>query len=152
MSATKRVARSLHDSLREVLTLNALPGETAGFSADDHDEAASFLLDVAARRERGRALIRLESRGGAEAGNRRMRLGIANDDMPFLVDSVSMEIARQGLTLHLIVHPVFSVQRDAKGVLQSLAPRQAAPDQPGRRPRDLDGDVCSHPPGPDRPL
>src|SRR6201993_4066596 len=31
---------------------------------------------------------------------------IVNDDMPFLVDSVTMEVNRQGVTLHLIIHPV----------------------------------------------
>ena len=31
---------------------------------------------------------------------------IVNDDMPFLVDSVTMEVNRHGLTLHLIVHPI----------------------------------------------
>ena len=39
---------------------------------------------------------------------------IVNDDMPFLVDSITMEVNRQGLTLHLIVHPVMQVQRDAE--------------------------------------
>ena len=37
---------------------------------------------------------------------------IVGDDMPFLVDSVTMEINRQGLTLHLIIHPVLRVARD----------------------------------------
>ncbi|MEJ5989378.1 NAD-glutamate dehydrogenase [Ramlibacter sp. PS3R-8] len=63
-------------------------------------------------------------------GSRHTIVQVVNDDMPFLVDSVSMEIARQGLTLHLIVHPIFAVQRDAGGMLQSLAPRVAAPQQP----------------------
>ncbi|HEX2238948.1 MAG TPA: hypothetical protein VHJ19_11630, partial [Gammaproteobacteria bacterium] len=31
---------------------------------------------------------------------------IVTDDMPFLVDSVSMELNRHGLTIHLIIHPV----------------------------------------------
>ena len=34
---------------------------------------------------------------------------IVNDDMPFLVDSITMEVNRQGLTMHLIVHPVMKV-------------------------------------------
>ncbi len=63
-------------------------------------------------------------------GSRHTVVQIVNDDMPFLVDSVSMEIARQGLALHLIVHPVFAVQRDAQGQLQSVAPRTDAPDWP----------------------
>ena len=46
---------------------------------------------------------------------------IVGDDMPFLVDSVTMEINRQGLTLHLIIHPVLRVARDADGRLLRLA-------------------------------
>ena len=39
---------------------------------------------------------------------------LACDDMPFLVDSVRMAINRHNLTCHLIVHPVFRIERDAK--------------------------------------
>ncbi len=63
-------------------------------------------------------------------GSRHSVVQVVNDDMPFLVDSVSLEIARQGLVVHLIVHPIFAVKRDARGVLQSVAPRSAAPDLP----------------------
>ena len=42
---------------------------------------------------------------------------IVNDDMPFLVDSVAMELARHGIVIHLLVHPVISVRRDAAGLL-----------------------------------
>jgi glutamate dehydrogenase len=63
-------------------------------------------------------------------GSRHSVVQVVNDDMPFLVDSVSLEIARQGLALHLIVHPIFAVRRDARGVLQSMAPRHAAPELP----------------------
>ena len=50
---------------------------------------------------------------------------IVNDDMPFLVDSVTMEVNRQGLTLHLIVHPVFRTKRDAEGRLSEILSREA---------------------------
>ncbi|HJV26528.1 MAG TPA: NAD-glutamate dehydrogenase [Aromatoleum sp.] len=46
---------------------------------------------------------------------------IVNDDMPFLVDSIAMEVNRQGLTLHLIIHPVMCIVRDAEGLYQRLA-------------------------------
>jgi len=46
---------------------------------------------------------------------------IVNDDMPFLVDSITMEVNRQGLTLHLIVHPVMKIRRDAEHRLTGLA-------------------------------
>ncbi|HEX2237721.1 MAG TPA: NAD-glutamate dehydrogenase domain-containing protein, partial [Gammaproteobacteria bacterium] len=40
---------------------------------------------------------------------------IVTDDMPFLVDSVSMELNRHGLTIHLIIHPVMRMQRNVHG-------------------------------------
>jgi len=46
---------------------------------------------------------------------------IVNDDMPFLVDSVAMEINRHGLTLHSAIHPVFRVCRDARGAIESIS-------------------------------
>jgi len=47
---------------------------------------------------------------------------IVNDDMPFLVDSVTMEINRLGLTIHLTVHPVMKTRRDAAGGLMEILP------------------------------
>lgn len=41
-------------------------------------------------------------------------------DKPFLVDSVAMEVSRQGLALHLIIHPVMCVVRDDAGQFQAL--------------------------------
>ena len=46
---------------------------------------------------------------------------IVNDDMPFIVDSVTMEINRHGLALHLLVHPVVSSTRDKSGELIAVA-------------------------------
>ena len=45
---------------------------------------------------------------------------IVNDDMPFLVDSVTTEINRLGLTLHAVIHPVFRVWRDAAGQIEKI--------------------------------
>ncbi len=46
---------------------------------------------------------------------------IVNDDMPFLVDSITMEVNRQGLTLHLIIHPLLKIRRDAQHHIAGLA-------------------------------
>ncbi|MGL6071977.1 NAD-glutamate dehydrogenase, partial [Craterilacuibacter sp.] len=45
---------------------------------------------------------------------------IVNDDMPFLIDSVAMFLARHSLNLHLLVHPVVAVARDAAGQLLEI--------------------------------
>ena len=40
---------------------------------------------------------------------------IVNDDMPFLVDSVTAELNRQGLIVHLVIHPLLTVRRRRSG-------------------------------------
>jgi len=45
---------------------------------------------------------------------------IVNDDMPFLVDSVTMALAEQGATRHQIAHPVMVLARDAAGQREGL--------------------------------
>ncbi|MDX5363046.1 MAG: NAD-glutamate dehydrogenase, partial [Pseudazoarcus pumilus] len=47
-------------------------------------------------------------------------LRIINDDMPFLVDSVGMELTRRGHALHLFAHPLLPVQRGSDGSLQGI--------------------------------
>jgi glutamate dehydrogenase len=42
-------------------------------------------------------------------------LRLVTDDMPYLVDSVTAEVVRQGVTLAHIVHPVVVVRRDLRG-------------------------------------
>jgi glutamate dehydrogenase len=46
---------------------------------------------------------------------------IVNRDMPFLVDSITMEVNRQGLTPHLIIHPVMKIARDAEGNMRAIS-------------------------------
>ena len=119
MIAEKRAAASIVDALRKALTSNALPGELAGFSAADQDDAAAFVAAVAAERPPGELAIKLQSTGG-EAGRRRMRVALVNDDMPFLVDSVAGAIAGRGLTIHRLLHPILAVERTKSGTLKGL--------------------------------
>ena len=52
---------------------------------------------------------------------------VVSDDMPFIVDSVTMELSRQGSNIELMVHPVMRVVRDAEGELvQVLEPGAVA--------------------------
>jgi glutamate dehydrogenase len=56
-------------------------------------------------------------------------LEIISDDMPFIVDSVTMELSRQGYAIELIVHPVMRVVRDGDGqLIEVLGPGAAAPE------------------------
>jgi glutamate dehydrogenase len=46
---------------------------------------------------------------------------VVTDDMPFLVDSVVMELSRQQRDVHLVIHPQFDVRRDVTGKLEQIA-------------------------------
>ncbi|TVR81651.1 MAG: NAD-glutamate dehydrogenase, partial [Rhodospirillales bacterium] len=53
---------------------------------------------------------------------------VVTDNMPFLVDSVTNEINRQDLAVHLVIHPVMAVTRDADGRLQRVDPTRRRQD------------------------
>jgi len=57
---------------------------------------------------------------------------IVNDDMPFLVDSVTMEINRQGLALHSVIHPVFRLWRGTGGGIDKIVLGEAGSDDTSR--------------------
>ena len=84
--------------------------------------AALSHWNFARKREPGRARVRVFNPTLEEHGwqSTHTIIEIVNDDMPFLVDSVTMEVNRHGLTLHLIIHPLLLVNRDADGTLQGL--------------------------------
>jgi NAD-specific glutamate dehydrogenase len=109
------------DAIASALIENALPGEIEGFTDDARMEAARFLAACAERRPRGIALVRLETLGGA-LGERHMRIGIVNDDMPFLVDSVANTLAARGLTVRRLLHPIVCVEREGDDRLVMVRP------------------------------
>ncbi|MCC6949389.1 MAG: NAD-glutamate dehydrogenase [Bradyrhizobiaceae bacterium] len=68
----------------------------------------------------GKPKIRIENLPPA-AGARRLDavtvIEIVNDNMPFLLDSVMGELNEQGVSVCLVAHPIFSVERDREGKL-----------------------------------
>src|SRR5688572_381761 len=108
------------------------PEDIAGREVEDLYGALLSHWQFARTRESGKAKVRVFNPDAGEHGwgSRRTVVEVVNDDMPFLVDSASMEVARQALTLHLIVHPIFAVERDKSGTLQSIDTRENKPDWP----------------------
>ncbi|MBV9521694.1 MAG: NAD-glutamate dehydrogenase, partial [Alphaproteobacteria bacterium] len=121
MNAGGGASQRLLDNLGSALCAGALPGELKHFGDEDCRAAAEFVAGCAGKRQRGTALVRIESTG-TRLGQRRMRICVVNDDMPFLVDSVAQAIAARGLIIHRLFHPVVCVTRDADGTLEALEP------------------------------
>lgn len=65
---------------------------------------------------------------------------VVTDDMPFLVDSVTNELTRQGRGIHVVIHPQFVVRRDVTGKLIEVLSDGVAGDLP-QDARDLPHDA-----------
>ncbi len=57
---------------------------------------------------------------------------IVTDDMPFIVDSVTMQLVRRGYGIDLVIHPVIRVRRDADGHMIEVLDHDATGDDPIR--------------------
>ncbi|MEX1266109.1 MAG: hypothetical protein WEA08_04240, partial [Woeseia sp.] len=86
-------------------------------------QAAASHLDFAQVRKKGQALLRILNPSASKHGydSAFTIVEMVNDNMPFLVDSVSAAIARQDLIIHMTIHPVLRVKRDKDGKLEYIA-------------------------------
>ncbi len=89
---------------------------------------AMSLWEFGAQRQPGTPKVRLfnpttEKNGW---GLEHTVIEIINDDMPFLVDSVTAEMNRRERNIHLLLHPVLRVRRDSSGNRIQLVSGDAA--------------------------
>ena len=98
---------------------NVPPTDIAQQSADNLYGAAASFWQFAQKRKPGQPKIRIFNPAEDEHGWRTSHtvIEILNDDMPFLVDSVTAELNYQGLTVHLVIHPIVDIERDKSGKL-----------------------------------
>ena len=77
---------------------------------------------LAAHRPQGRSLVRvLPAPEGATFDPGRASVDIMTDDMPFLIDSITMELARHNLDSYHVIHPQLVVRRDVAGTLHEVS-------------------------------
>ncbi len=91
--------------------------DLAEFEVMDLYGAALAHWNFAKQREPGSPKVRVYNPHVEEHGwqSTHTIVEIVTDDMPFLVDSIRMAINRRGLTIHLLIHPVMRLGRDANG-------------------------------------
>jgi len=90
----------------------------------EHKMARAALdhLIFGAKRARNKPLLRIFNPTEEEHGyvSAFTIIEIVNDDMPFLVDSISAAINRLDMSVHITVHPIIRVARDSRGNLTSI--------------------------------
>ena len=113
------------------------PEDLLGRGPDDVYGALASHYGLAALRPQGTAAVRVVTPGPADAGwsaAGHSVVEVGTDDMPFLVDSVTMELSRLDHSVHVVIHPRFEVMRDIAGELQTVRTladgviEEAAPD------------------------
>ncbi len=100
-------------------------------STEDLFGAVMAHLRLAEERPQGKASIKVFTptvpvNGWSAEGHTVVE--IVTDDMPFLVDSVTMALADGDHEIHLVVHPQFVVRRDLSGALKQILDEQAETD------------------------
>ena len=132
IAAAGKILRSGHREVPEdfvaALFAHAVPEDLMRYDPRQLAELAADAWTLLAVRKPGVPKIRLETPG--LPGHERLRadsiLEIANDDMPFLVDSVLAELAERGIDVRFVVHPVLTVERDGTGRLTAFKGTKAA--------------------------
>ena len=109
------------------------PDELAGRKPADVVAAAVTHRELAEDRPQGTATVRVftptEEHDGWSVGGRTV-VQIVNDDMPFLVDTVTAYLAESGFTWELVIHPQIVVERDVAGHLREIHGLTGAHDEP----------------------
>src|SRR5215210_2941843 len=98
-----------------------------GRSPIDLYGAAMSHFGFAYQRSPGEAKVRVYNPLFEEHGwqSTHTALEVVTDDMPFLVDSTRMEVNTRGYSIHLMLHPIMKVRRDAGGHLVEVLPADA---------------------------
>lgn len=123
--AVKRLeAKRADDAVRFIKQLyaNVAPDDLVGESVDNLYGAALSLWGQTQQRKKGEAKVRVYNPRPEEFGWKSSHtiVEIINDDMPFLVDSVTAAIGLLEAEVFLVIHPMIRVERDAKGKLKTL--------------------------------
>ncbi|WP_340116289.1 NAD-glutamate dehydrogenase [Pelagibius sp. 7325] len=128
LSATK--AKRAEAFVRQFFA-NVPPSDLRGETVENLAGGVLALWENLQQRAPGKASVRAYNPDGTRDGweSPHSVIEIINDDMPFLVDSVTAEINRNDAEVHLVIHPIVSLRRDPKGKLLELAEVKPAPKQ-----------------------
>ena len=111
------------NEIKKVLSAHIPARDRTQFHDQDLSAIAENFSGFVLERKRGTPKVRVFNPSLKKDGyvSRHTVIMLANDDMPFLVDSTTGELNRMGLGLHLVVHPVVHVVRNDRNQFLHLA-------------------------------
>ncbi|MGE0210424.1 MAG: NAD-glutamate dehydrogenase [Parvibaculaceae bacterium] len=115
--------RKAEGILAAQLFAGAMPEDLRPYSNEDLAALARGAAKFIAQRKPGRAIVRLFEAKASRGGDVTV-IEIANDDMPFLVDSALTLLTERACDIRLVLHPILSVRRTAAGTLEEISPER----------------------------
>ncbi|MGR8010230.1 NAD-glutamate dehydrogenase [Streptomyces hypolithicus] len=118
--------------------LHTAPEDLADRDPVDVFGAALSHYRLAENRPQGTANVRVHTPTVEENGwtCSHSVVEVVTDDMPFLVDSVTNELSRQGRGIHVVIHPQVTVRRDVTGRLIEVLPTDGLRGRTEKLPHD----------------
>ena len=106
---------------------NVPPDDIRHTVPDNLYGAALAIMGLASSRESGKPKIRVYNPHLEEHGWKASHsvIEIINDDMPFLVDSVTAALQENNFIVHIVIHPIVHVRRNKAGQLTHLYAEEA---------------------------
>ena len=94
-----------------------LPADLALFSSEERARIAASIWALAATRRPDESKVRVFNPSPQSDGWTvdHTVVEVVGADMPFLVASVTGVLQRAGYAVHMVIHPVVRIRRDAKG-------------------------------------
>ncbi len=113
--------KRLETFIRQYLE-NVPPEDLAGMPASAIFNMVREHWDFGAKRGRRKSSVRVYKPSKSANGydTEHTVIEVINDDMPFLVDSVTAAVNQRGLTAHLIIHPIVKARRDGAGKMAEV--------------------------------
>lgn len=127
-SAAKTPVKTVRlDPYARAFTALVPADDVKGWKPQSLGLVAEMMSGFAAERKAGDSKIRVFTpdltRDGWEM--RQTVIMMINDDMPFIVDSVSSEVSFRGLSIDILLHPILAIQRDGRGRVATIGEGQA---------------------------
>ena len=116
------------DDFTQLFYANVLASDLSTFTPEDRDCVAASIWHLAQVRKPGQLNLRLYNPSPVVDGWTvdHTVLEIINDDMPFLVDSITGALQKRGLTVHIVIHPIIALNRDGLGKLIDVSKDQSS--------------------------
>lgn len=122
MTAAGFMPGSLEHDFARAFFAQSLPDDTEALSDEEIARIARHAFEQAFERPDGASKVAVSGLNQSDAHpmNRRTIINLVNDDRPFIVDSISAELAHHGHSISKLLHPILTVTRDPAGRLTGV--------------------------------